>query len=440
MIERDLKFLIAVLNWAAKSRDEQGRLLLDSNPLQGLKTPKEKNPTRVVLVPRRNTRRFSEVSRQVDWRFRVALVLTHETGHRIGAIRKLRWSDIDMEERVVRWRAEHEKSGYEHRTPVTIEAIVVLEEARKRNPGIGDTPLLPAARNPSACVGSALARVWWKNAQNPRGTRPEARQRLALPEAEVRFGSHGPAGSRCSANSAAGRRPKPCSSATSGRTRDSSGRRSRDAGEFAADPIGGNQVAGIQPVNLVTGIFATGYGYTSIRLAGADLHPHVASSAPHVPLPLGGSEGAQPPASPCPGTREAWPQRVGWLSRRSGGRQARPPQPRTLRLNAPHRPLQRAHAPWGSRLGPSLASRPRREAKAGRVLHQVVERKQAAHGHGGRGVAAVADALGECPARGSGHGCGKLVRSPECRARLLGDQASRDQRARRAATVRGARP
>ena len=44
------------------------------------------------------------------------------------------------------------------------------------------------------------------------------------------------------------------------------------------------------------------------RLAGADLHPHVASSAPHVPLPLGGSEGAQPPASPCQGPAKRGPK------------------------------------------------------------------------------------------------------------------------------------
>ena len=49
-IERDLRFLLAVLNWAAKSRDEQGQLLLESNPLRGLKTPTEKNPTRVLLT------------------------------------------------------------------------------------------------------------------------------------------------------------------------------------------------------------------------------------------------------------------------------------------------------------------------------------------------------------------------------------------------------
>ena len=49
-VEYDLKFLIAVLNWAEKSRDERGRLLLDRNPLRGLRTPSEKNPTRVVLA------------------------------------------------------------------------------------------------------------------------------------------------------------------------------------------------------------------------------------------------------------------------------------------------------------------------------------------------------------------------------------------------------
>ena len=84
------------------------------------------------------------VSLEMDWRFHVALVLAHETGHRIGAIRQLQWSDIDLEGGVVRWRAEHDKSGYEHRTPVTAEALAALEEARKRNPGIGDAPVLPS--------------------------------------------------------------------------------------------------------------------------------------------------------------------------------------------------------------------------------------------------------------------------------------------------------
>ena len=49
-IEHDLTFLMTVLNWATRSRDEHGRLLLDRNPLKGLKKPKAKNPNRVVLA------------------------------------------------------------------------------------------------------------------------------------------------------------------------------------------------------------------------------------------------------------------------------------------------------------------------------------------------------------------------------------------------------
>ena len=46
----DLTFLMAVLNWAARSKDEHGRLLLDRNPLKGLRKPTEKNPVRVVVT------------------------------------------------------------------------------------------------------------------------------------------------------------------------------------------------------------------------------------------------------------------------------------------------------------------------------------------------------------------------------------------------------
>ena len=82
MIEWDLTFLMAVLNWATRSRDEHGCLLLDRNPLKGLKKPKAKNPTRVVLTEE-EYQALLKVSREVDWRFHVALVLAHETGHQI---------------------------------------------------------------------------------------------------------------------------------------------------------------------------------------------------------------------------------------------------------------------------------------------------------------------------------------------------------------------
>ena len=171
-IEYDLRFLLAVFNWATNSRDEEGRLLLDANPLRGLKLPREKNPTRVLLTEAEYEALLG-VSMAMGWRFRVALVLAHETGHRIGAIRQLQWSDIDLEAGVIRWRGEHEKTGYEHRTPVSAEALGALEEARRENPGIGDAPLLPAPKDPSKCVSRSLAHDWWEKAQELAGLEPK---------------------------------------------------------------------------------------------------------------------------------------------------------------------------------------------------------------------------------------------------------------------------
>ena len=174
-IEWDLTFLLAVLNWAERSRDEDGRLLLDRNPLKGLRKPKEKNPTRVVLSEQ-EYQALLRVSRQVGWRFHVALVLAHETGHRIGAIRNLRWSDIDFEGGVVRWRAKHEKTGYEHRTPVTAEAIAALEEARRLSTGTADAPVLPAPRDASRCLCHMSAHRMWGRAETLAGLEPKHRR------------------------------------------------------------------------------------------------------------------------------------------------------------------------------------------------------------------------------------------------------------------------
>ena len=66
-VERDLRFLMAVLNWAAGAKDD-GRLFLERNPLKGLRPPTEKNPLRVVLTEAEYLA-LLEVSTHVDWRF-----------------------------------------------------------------------------------------------------------------------------------------------------------------------------------------------------------------------------------------------------------------------------------------------------------------------------------------------------------------------------------
>ena len=100
-------------------------------------------------------------------------MLAHETGHRIGAIRKLRWADIDIEGRTIRWRAEHEKTGYEHRTPLTDEAIAALDEALGRNPASGNAPVLPSTQDPSICVRRWMLDDRWRKAERLVGLEPK---------------------------------------------------------------------------------------------------------------------------------------------------------------------------------------------------------------------------------------------------------------------------
>ncbi len=51
-------------------------------------------------------------------------------------------------------------------------ARAVLVKARRRNPGIGDAPVMPAPKDPSACMSRWLASGWWKKAEGLAGLEP----------------------------------------------------------------------------------------------------------------------------------------------------------------------------------------------------------------------------------------------------------------------------
>lgn len=172
MIEQNLQFARAVLNWATVVGDGSGGALLERNPLAGLPLPKEKNPNRVILTEDEYQAMLA-VASGVDWRFHAALVLAHETGHRIGAIRQLRWSDIDMDGAQISWPAPTEKTGYEHVTPLTEAARKALELARQHNPGIGDAPVFPALQNAAESVPRDLMYKRWKRAERLAGLEPK---------------------------------------------------------------------------------------------------------------------------------------------------------------------------------------------------------------------------------------------------------------------------
>ena len=120
-VEYDLRFLLAVLRWATQTRGADGRFLLQVNPLRGLTPPKEPSPERPIVTHEQYQALLAKAG-DIDWRYRLALLLAHETGHRIGAIRQLRWSDIDLDARRVRWRGETDKQGRDHWTPLSVAA------------------------------------------------------------------------------------------------------------------------------------------------------------------------------------------------------------------------------------------------------------------------------------------------------------------------------
>ena len=114
-----------------------------------------------------------KVAGSVDWRFEVALVLANETGHRIGAIRELRWSDVEPTGGRIRWRATTDKIGFEHVTLLTEAAIAALDTTRKHQPGIGDAWVFPAPKNDSEPCSRHLMRDWWRRAERVAELRPK---------------------------------------------------------------------------------------------------------------------------------------------------------------------------------------------------------------------------------------------------------------------------
>jgi len=164
IIAYDLKYLLAVFAWAAVAGDGEGGTLLERNPLKGLPIPNEDSPRRVVVTSE-EYERLRKVAPRVHLDFECLLVLAHETGHRLSAIRQLRWSDVDTERRLVRWRAVSDKIGFEHSTPLTDAAIAVLAAQQRRAQAIGDAWLFPSDEDPSEARPRITFAKWWYQAE-----------------------------------------------------------------------------------------------------------------------------------------------------------------------------------------------------------------------------------------------------------------------------------
>ena len=164
IIEQDLRWMLAVLNWATRAGDKYGRPTLERNPLAGLSLPREANPHRPTLSDDEYVSMVEALPR-VHTLLTPLLVLVHETGHRVGSVRQMRWADVDLTAKVVRWPAESDKIGFEHVTPLSAAAVDALDRLRRTRAAIGDGWVFPAPKKPDRPCSRHVVKDWWERCE-----------------------------------------------------------------------------------------------------------------------------------------------------------------------------------------------------------------------------------------------------------------------------------
>jgi integrase len=168
--EADLVLLHAMLNWATTVR-LNGTPWLSANPLKGIERRPEKNPRRPVTcqerfdatrqaIQARAARAPAGSLEQLRWiRLELGLVLAEATGRRIGAIRQLRWEDIDYASPAITWRADADKMGVLWTIDLAAPLVAELRQFQARLSGIGGW-VFPSTRFPDQ-VMDRWAMVKW---------------------------------------------------------------------------------------------------------------------------------------------------------------------------------------------------------------------------------------------------------------------------------------
>lgn len=185
VIEYDLRFLLAVCNWAETVR-MNGVPMLERNPFKGFPIPVEANPKRPLVTDEEFGRltiaakqlatlakaptKEDEENGKKPWKdVELYLLLAHETGHRCSAVGRLRWSDVDLEKGLMTWRAEFDKIGVEHTVPVSEAAKAALKvaaeefrAARREAGSIGDGWVFPSPTEREKPVRRDVLRDAWQ--------------------------------------------------------------------------------------------------------------------------------------------------------------------------------------------------------------------------------------------------------------------------------------
>lgn len=162
----DFRWLSSAFNFA-REHEHNDVVLLTRNPLRRLRLPREKNPRRPVASHHRYLATLTRVDGvDPDGRLRCILALARFTGRRIDAICNLHASDLLLspdrmrtalaemgrDERLadlwplgaIRWRAEHDKLGFDELAPLSAPARDALDAYLRSAGRVGNVVLFPA--------------------------------------------------------------------------------------------------------------------------------------------------------------------------------------------------------------------------------------------------------------------------------------------------------
>lgn len=181
--EADLDLLRMMLAWATRSRSLDGGRVLTANPLCDARRPRGPRARRRPVATQQRYHatmvamiRLEEEAADADarvrwWKMQLALRLAEATGRRIGAIRLLRWEDVEFAEGTIRWRAEADKRGHELVVPVPGELLadILAYGCHIRDCVPAEAPsegfLMPAAENAERAMDRHLFDHWLRIAE-----------------------------------------------------------------------------------------------------------------------------------------------------------------------------------------------------------------------------------------------------------------------------------
>lgn len=166
-LRQQLQFWRQVTTWGI------GEGLCAVNPLEGFTPPAGPAPFRPRISEAGYQARLAIADEigpgPAPTRFHVMLVLAHETGHRRGAISRLRANDLDLDGGRVRWRGARDKIGLDHVTPLSPTAVALLRARMAAAPVIGEGWLFPSLRRPGQPLEPTAFVRWWREATEKAG-------------------------------------------------------------------------------------------------------------------------------------------------------------------------------------------------------------------------------------------------------------------------------